>query len=84
PVDSDIQGFISESGLEFMGRINNPVAPGERVDFPMIMNGRKLALEKETNSAKAPEQKGSFSAAGDILSALKGELEKMELSPNKK
>ena len=84
PVDSDIQGFISESGLEFMGRINNPVAPGERVDFPMIMNGRKLALEKENNSAKAPEQKGSFSAAGDILSTLKAELEKMELSPNQK
>ena len=84
PVDSDIQGFISESGLEFMGRINNPVAPGERVDFPMIMNGRKLALEKENNSAKAPEQKGSFSAAGDILSTLKAELEKMELSTNQK
>ena len=84
PVDSDIQGFISESGLEFMGRINNPVAPGERVDFPMIMNGRKLAFEKENNSAKVPEQKGSFSAAGDILSTLKGELEKMELSPNQK
>ena len=84
PVDSDIQGFISESGLEFMGRINNPVAPGERVDFPMIMNGRKLALEKENNSAKASEQKGSFSAAGDILSTLKAELEKMELSPNQK
>ena len=84
PVDSDIQGFISESGLEFMGRINNPVAPGERVDFPMIMNGRKLALEKENNSAKVPEQKGSFSAAGDILSTLKAELEKMELSQNQK
>ena len=84
PVDSDIQCFIAESGLEFMGRINNPVAPGERVDFPMIMNGRKLALEKENNSAKVPEQKGSFSAAGDILSTLKAELEKMELSQNQK
>ena len=84
PVDSDIQGFITESGLEFMGRINNPVALGERVDFPLLMNGRKLAFEKEKDSENASEKKANFSAAGDILSALKTELEKMELSPNQK
>ena len=84
PVDSDIQGFITESGLDFMGRINNPALPGERVDFPMLMNGRKLSLSQEDDGKKSVEQKIDFSAAGDILGNLKAELEKLELSPNQK
>ena len=90
PVDSDIQGFITESGLEFMGRINNPVAPGERIDFPMLMNGRRLKIEEGLETEEYDkqkntlEQKANFSAAGDILSNLKAELEKMDLPKNQK
>ena len=83
PVDADIQGFITESGLDFMGRINNPSLPGERVDFPMLMKGRKLSLSQD-DVKQTGESKINFSAAGDILSELKAELEKMELSPNQK
>lgn len=79
PIDADISPFISESGLEFMGRINNPKNTTERISFPIFKNGRKLSFEKEEKKAI-----NNFSVAGDFLGELKAELDKLEISKNQK
>lgn len=79
PINADISPFISESGLEFMGRINNPKNTTERISFPIFRNGRKLAFEKEEN-----KKINNFSEASDFLGDLKAELDRMDISKNQK
>lgn len=79
PVDADISSFINESGLEFMGKINNPVNQGERLPFPLLRSGQPLTISSE----KEPVQI-KFSQAGEILSNLKACLDTMSLNENQK
>lgn len=82
PVDSDISLFQEESGLDFMGHVKNPFVEGEKLAFPVLRTGRMHYLEA-LRQAQGPV-KVDFSAAGHLLSSLKEELNKMEITKNQR
>lgn len=79
PATADISAFISESGLDFMGRVNNPDGKSERLPFPMLRNGRALEIASDSSSVKI-----NFAQAGEILKELKASLDEMDLKENQK
>ena len=83
PDTADISIFIRNSGLDFMGKINNSYQNEERVPFPLLRNGINLSLAKDSSE----NQTGAvvnFSKASELLNSLRNELEKMSLSDNQK
>ena len=79
PATADISPFITESGLDFMGRVNNPTNNEERMQFPLLRSGKVLSLSSSSNEVKI-----RFSQAGELLTELKQALETMELRENQK
>ena len=86
PLDSDIDSFIENSGLEFMGKVKDPFVSGEKLPFPILNAGSVVVSTSSTttNASGDGTAKINFSAAGHLLSSLKSELEKMDLNKNQR
>ena len=78
PVDTDISYFINESGLDFMGKVKDFFVPGEKLAFPSLQLGRVISTTVEG------AEKNNFAAAGHLLTSLKAELKKMDLTKNQR
>jgi len=79
PDTADISLFVKNSGLDFMGKINNSFENDERVPFPLLRKGINLALTKDSSSFQL-----DYSKAGEILKRLKKHLEQMPVNDNQK
>ena len=78
PIEANINDFIEESGLDFMGRVKDSFADGEKLDFPVLTAGLPLA------GANDSVEKINFSAAGHLLNSLKAELNNLDLTKNQR
>ena len=87
PVDSDISGFIENSGLDFMGRVKDSFVPGEKLAFPLLRAGSSFVVGGPF-LRQAQDKLGSgtvsFSTAGHLLNTLKQELKNLDLTKNQK
>ena len=78
PLEANINDFVEESGLDFMGRVKDSFTDGEKLDFPMLTGGVPLQL-----GAEGP-QTINFHAAGQLLNSLKAELKNLDLTKNQR
>lgn len=78
PLDSDIDSFIEQSGLDFMGKVKDPFVSGEKLPFPILNAGSAVVPEP----VEGPQI--NFASAGHLLSSLKAELKKMDLNKNQR
>ena len=82
PLEANINDFVEESGLDFMGRVKDFFTDGEKLDFPMLTGGVPLQLGgPSTGSGTAVI---NFHAAGQLLNSLKAELTKLDLTKNQR
>ena len=94
PLEANINDFVEESGLDFMGRVKDSFTDGEKLDFPILTSGVPLRLGPEMKHAlhTVPElvegvegpQTINFHAAGQLLNSLKAELKKLDLTKNQR
>ena len=76
PAGMDINNFISESSLEFMGNVKTSHTKSEFSTFPLLRSGHKPAiLQSKTIAAK----KTSIADADKILKSLKASLKNLEM-----
>ena len=82
PAGTDIQTFIDESSLDFMGNIKTSVSKSEYTSFPSLRSGhRPLVLEAQNREAA---KKTSIADAGKLLKQLKTELENLDMDKAQK
>jgi len=81
PFEADIAYFEEESGLDFMGRVKNPLPSGDKLPFPVLREGLCIG---PSDSAKKGGKKVDFSSAKKLLTALKTELKNMEVTKNQR
>lgn len=79
PAGSDILPFIKESGLDFMGKINNPETSFEHLGFPMLKDGSPLNLDETQEPVKI-----NLSQANELISKLKAKVQEMDIPDNQK
>ncbi|MCR5437091.1 MAG: helicase-associated domain-containing protein [Treponema sp.] len=82
PLEADINTFVEESGLDFMGRVKDSFTDGEKLDFPALMDGRPLQINSEEKDSGP--QVINFAAAGHLLNSLKAELKTLDLTKNQR
>ncbi len=80
PLESDIDSFIENSGLDFMGKVKDPFVASEKIAFPTLQTGRSISAVALQQGQEPP----NFAAAGHLLSSLKAELKKMDLNKNQR
>lgn len=78
PLEANINDFIEESGLDFMGRVKDSFVDGEKLDFPLLTAGLPLA------GTQTSVEKINFAAAGHLLNTLKAELNNLDLTKNQR
>ena len=78
PLQANINDFIEESGLDFMGMVKDSFVDGEKLDFPLLSEGQPLEC------SNASVEKINFSAAGHLLNSLKAQLDNLELTKNQR
>ena len=81
PLEADINDFVEESGLDFMGRVKDSFTDGEKLDFPVLTGGVPLQIGPSTGSGTAVI---NFHDAGQLLNSLKSELKKLDLTKNQR
>ena len=81
PLEADINDFVEESGLDFMGRVKDSFTDGEKLDFPVLTGGVPLQIGPSTGSGTGAV---NFHDAGQLLNSLKAELKKLELTKNQR
>ena len=79
PVTADISEFVSESGLDFMGKIKESSLDSEKINFPMLRPGYPISVD---NSKKGTEV--NFSKANELITSLKNTLQNMDVDENQK
>ena len=88
PLEADINDFVEESGLDFMGRVKDSFADGEKLDFPVRTGGVPLQLGPNVKSGVPEALEGAqtinFHAASQLLNSLKAELKKLDLTKNQR
>ena len=80
PVDADISSFVDVSGLDFMGKVKDSFMPGEKLPFPMLRSRVSSVVSEHVEE----HQTINFAAAGHLLSTLKQELKKLDLTKNQR
>lgn len=81
PAGSDINDFINESSLDFMGNVKTSLTKSEFQTFPLLRSGHKPAvLERKKTGCK----KTSISEADKILKMLKASLETLDMEKHAK
>ena len=81
PAGSDINEFISESSLDFMGNIKSSHTKSEFTSFPLLRSGHKPAV---LNSKKTEIRKTSIVEADKILKLLKSNLKNLDMEKHTK
>ena len=92
PVEVDISDFVSNSGLDFMGKVKDSFVPGEKLAFPVLRTSSAVVekeaevVEKEAVVVEPVETTPArnFSTAGHLLNTLKQELKKLDLTKNQR
>ena len=89
PLEADINDFVEESGLDFMGRVKDSFTDGEKLDFPVLNEGRPLVVSTSSTTTMSRvvepvETTRNFAAAGHLLNSLKSELKKLDLTKNQR
>ena len=87
PIDADISAFVDVSGLDFMGKVKDSFIPGEKLPFPMLRNGTfgdPVIRQTQQPQIEGQTSKINFAAAGHLLSTLKQELKKLDLTKNQR
>ena len=90
PLEANINDFIEESGLDFMGRVKDSFVDGEKLDFPLLTAGLPLvstSVVPVLRQAQEPQPEGTslnFHAASQLLNSLKAELQNMNLTKNQR
>ena len=88
PLEANINDFVEESGLDFMGRVKDSFTDGEKLDFPVLTGGVPLQLGPEMKPAVPEALEGpqtiNFHDAGQLLNSLKAELKKLDLTKNQR
>ena len=88
PLEADINDFVEESGLDFMGRVKDSFTDGEKLDFPVLTGGVPLQLGPNAKSGVPEPVEGpqtiNFHDAGQLLNSLKAELKKLDLKKNQR
>lgn len=74
PPTKEIQSFLSESGLDFMGKVRSSTQTEEKIPFPLIKKGNPVVFDV------SQKQSSSFANAASIINELKCDLEKMDLT----
>ena len=81
PIEQDISEFLSECGLDFLGKVKTAVKQNSCISFPAIRNGRKLNILNYNNGEYL---KTSIQKAEALLKELKEKLEYLDLDDNQK
>ncbi|MBO4628422.1 MAG: helicase-associated domain-containing protein [Treponema sp.] len=88
PLEANINDFVEESGLDFMGRVKDSFTDGEKLDFPVLTGGVPLQIGPEMKPAVPEALEGpqtiNFHDAGQLLNSLKAELKKLDLTKNQR
>ncbi len=82
PAGSEINDFISESSLEFLGNVKTSLTKSEFSTFPLLRPGHKPAVLEIKNHAAA--KKTSIADADKILKNLKASLKTLEMDEHVK
>lgn len=82
PAGSEINDFISESSLEFLGNVKTSLTKSEFSTFPLLRPGHKPAVLEIKNHAAA--KKTSIADADKILKNLKANLKTLEMDEHVK
>ena len=82
PAGSEINDFISESSLEFLGNVKTSLTKSEFSTFPLLRSGHKPAVLEIKNHAAA--KKTSIADADKILKNLKARLKTLEMDEHVK
>ena len=82
PLEADINDFVEESGLDFMGRVKDSFTDGEKLDFPVLTGGVSLQIGGPSTGSGTGAI--NFHDAGQLLNSLKAELKKLELTKNQR
>lgn len=82
PAGSEINDFISESSLEFLGNVKTSLTKSEFSTFPLLRPGHKPAVLEIKNHAAA--KKTSIADADKILKNLKARLKTLEMDEHVK
>ena len=81
PAGSDINEFINESSLDFMGNIKSSQTKSEFTSFPLLRSGHKPAV---LNTRKTCITKTSIVEADKILKMLKSSLKNLDMEKHTK
>ena len=76
PAGTDINEFINESALEFLGNVKTSLTKSEFTTFPLLRNGHKPAI---LNTQNKTVKKTSISEADKILKSLNSCLANLEM-----
>ena len=82
PAGSEINDFISESSLEFLGNVKTSLTKSEFSTFPLLRPGHKPSVLEIKNHAAA--KKTSIADADKILKNLKASLKTLEMDEHVK
>ena len=77
PAGSDINDFINESSLEFLGNVKSSLSKSEFSTFPLLRSGHKPAVLEQQNKSEA--RKTSIAEADKILKSLKASLKNLDM-----
>lgn len=81
PVGSDIEDFIKESSLDFMGNVKTSLTKSEFATFPLLRSGHKPAV---LENKKSDVKKTSIKEADKILKMLKASLKNLDMDKHVK
>ncbi|MBP5520597.1 MAG: helicase-associated domain-containing protein [Treponema sp.] len=85
PAGSSISDFISESSLEFMGSVKTSDSKSEFTSFPLLRNGRKIGINKNSQTDTICKiKKTSVSQAGELLKNLQAILDSQQMEAQQK
>lgn len=73
PVSEDIQGFVDQSGLVFMGKVKQAEINAERINFPVLREGCPVQFEKKEL------KKINYNNAAVYINKLKDKLTSLDV-----
>ena len=81
PAGMEINNFINESSLEFMGNVKTSLTKSEFSTFPLLRSGHKPVILQRQNTAS---KKTSIADADKILKTLKASLKNLDMDKHVK
>lgn len=82
PYDKNVSTFISESGIDFLGKVREPKILSEHTIFPNLTCGKKTDLFEKKSNEKI--KKTSMENAINLIKSLKFALKNKNIDENQK